>query len=62
MNKSVPQANNPMAMVQQIKQFQQTFNGDPQAAVMQMLNSGQVNNAQLQQAMQMARQIGPLMK
>lgn len=51
-----------MAMVQQIKQFQQTFNGDPQAAVMQMLNSGQINNAQLQQAMQMARQIGPLMK
>ena len=44
-------------LVQQIKRFGQTFQGNPKQAVMQMLNSGQITNPQLQQAMSIARQI-----
>lgn len=49
-------------MIQQIMQFKNTFTGDPKQAVMNMLNSGKITNPQLQQAMQMAKQIRPLLK
>lgn len=49
-------------MIQQIMQFKNTFTGDPKQAVMNMLNSGKITNPQLQQAMQMAKQIRPLIK
>lgn len=47
---------NPMQMMQQFQQFRNTFQGNPQAMIQQMLQSGQINEAQLQQAMQMAKQ------
>lgn len=49
-------------MLQQFQQFKQTFNGNPKQQVMQMLSQGKVGNAQVQQAMQMARQLQGLLK
>lgn len=49
-------------MIQQIKNFQKNYKGDPKQAVMQMLQQGQITNPQLQQAMQMAKQIQNLIK
>lgn len=57
---SAPVPNN--QMVQQFKQFQQTFKGDPKQTVMNMLSQGQINNNQLQQAMQMAKQMQHMFK
>ena len=62
---SMPRASmrsNPMQMMQQFQQFRNTFQGNPQAMVQQMLQSGQINEAQLQQAMQMARQFQSFVK
>lgn len=56
------QAVDSMQLLQQIRNFQQSYRGDPKQAVMQMVRSGQVNNAQLQQAMQMAQQIQQMFK
>lgn len=53
---------NAMQMVQQIQAFRQNYRGDPKQAVMQMVRNGQVSNAQLQQAMQMAQQIQQMFK
>ena len=44
-------------MLQQFQQFRNSFTGDPKQAVMSMLQRGQINNAQLQQAMQTAQQL-----
>lgn len=44
-------------MVQQFRQFQQTFKGDPRQQVQQMLNSGQVSQAQYDNAVKMAQQL-----
>lgn len=49
-------------MLQQLNTFKQTYKGNPKQAVMQMLQRGQITNPQLQQAMQMARQIQNLIK
>lgn len=54
--------NNMMQMVQQFNQFKNSFKGDPKQAVMRMLDSGQINNQQLQQAMQMAKQLKGILK
>ena len=56
------QRNNPMQMMQQFQQFRNTFRGNPQQMVQQMLQSGQITEAQLQQAMQMARQFQSFVK
>lgn len=56
------QRSNPMQMMQQFQQFRNTFQGNPQAMIQQMLQSGQINEAQLQQAMQMAKQFQHLVK
>ena len=53
---------NPMQMMQQFQQFRNTFQGNPQAMVQQMLQRGQITEAQLQQAMQMARQFQHFVK
>lgn len=42
----------------QFEQFKQGFKGDPQATVQQMLNSGQITQEQLNQAIATARQFG----
>ena len=60
---AVPQrGNNPMQMMQQFQQFRNNFQGNPQQMVQQMLQSGRVTEAQLQQAMQMARQFQSFVK
>ena len=54
--------NNPLQMVQQIKDFGRNLRGDPKQMVMNMVQNGQITNPQLQQAMQMAKQIQRLIK
>ena len=56
------QRSNPMQMMQQFQQFRNTFNGNPQQMVQQMLRSGQITEAQLQQATQMAKQFQSFVK
>ena len=48
----------PMNMIQQFNQFRQTFQGDPQQQVQQLLNSGQMTQEQFNQLQQMAQQFG----
>lgn len=57
-----PNGNPNQAMLQQLINFKQQFNGNPQQAVMQMLSQGKINNNQLQQAMQTAKQLSHLIK
>ena len=47
----------PNGMLQRFQQFQQMFRGDPRQQIQQMLNSGKVNQAQYNQAVQMAQQV-----
>lgn len=54
--------NNPLQMVQQIKNFGRNLKGDPKQIVMNMVQNGQITNPQLQQAMQMAKQIQRMIK
>ena len=56
-----PQGVSPQ-MLQQLSEFKRNYTGDPKQAVMQMLQRGQITNPQLQQAMQMAKQIQTLIK
>ena len=53
-----PQMPFPMNMIQQFNQFRQTFQGDPQQQVQQLLNSGQMTQEQFNQLQQMAQQFG----
>lgn len=48
---------NPMWLMSQLNNFRQTIQGDPKDQVMKMVNSGQVSQAQLNQAQQMATQL-----
>lgn len=55
--------NNGMAqMVQQFQQFKKTLNGNPKDIVMNMLSSGQISQAQLNRAQQMANQLRNILK
>lgn len=45
-----------LGMIQQFQQFRNNFKGDPRAQIQQMLNSGQISQAQYNQAVQMAQQ------
>lgn len=49
-------------MLQQLHEFRRNYTGNPKQAVMQMLQNGQITNPQLQQAMQMAKQIQTMIK
>lgn len=68
-NPFAPMANSPMPgpfgnfqqMMQQFNQFRQTFQGDPKQTVMNMVNSGQISQTQLNQAQQMAKQFQQMM-
>lgn len=57
---------NPMGQmsnfINQFNQFRQTFMGNPEAQVKQMLQSGRMSQEQFQQLSQMANQIMPLLK
>ena len=48
---------NPMAMLmQRFQQFQQSFRGNADQQIQQLMNSGKVNQQQYNQAMQWAQQ------
>lgn len=51
------QGGNFARMMQQFNQFRRQFNGNPKQMVMQMVQSGRISQAQLDQAQQMARQL-----
>ena len=55
---SVPQQQNVMA---DLANFMNGFKGDPKAQVMSMLNSGQVSQAEYNQAVQQANQLYSMM-
>lgn len=46
-----------MNIIEQFMQFQQNFKGDPKQQIQQMLNNGQITQAQYDQAVQTARQL-----
>ena len=50
------------AMMQQFARFRQSFQGDPQAEVQRLLNSGQMTQAQYNQLVSVAGQIMPMLK
>ena len=49
-------------MVQQFQQFKANFHGDPKAEVEKLLQSGRLNQQQLNQLQQMAKQFQSLMQ
>jgi len=44
-------------LIERFKQFQQTFRGNPQQQVQQLLNTGRISQSQYNQAVQMAQQL-----
>lgn len=55
--------NNPFAnLIQQAKQMQQTFKGDPKAEVERLMRTGQMSQDQFNQYSQIANQIMQMMK
>lgn len=53
--------NNPMQMIQQFAQFKNSFSGDPKQEVQKLLQSGQMNQSQLNQLQSMAQQFSQLL-
>lgn len=49
-------------ILQRFQQFKQSFNGNPQQMVQQMLQSGRISQAQYNSAVQMAQQLQGLLK
>lgn len=58
-SRNIPQGNSAFSpeMLQQLKQFKNTFRGNPKQQVMSMIQQGLRSNQQLQQAMNMAQQL-----
>ena len=55
--------NNPFSnLIQQAKQMQQTFKGNPKAEVEKLIKSGQMSQDQFNQYSQIANQIMQMMK
>ncbi len=59
MYNSNPQNDN---FMQRFNQFRQSFTGNPQQMIQQMLNSGRISQQQYDQAVQMANQMMQHMK
>lgn len=49
-------------ILQKLQQFQQMFKGNPQEQVQRILNSGRINQAQYNQAVQMANQLQKILQ
>lgn len=49
--------NNPVTFMQQFRNFQRNFQGDPKQTVLNMLNNGQMSQQQFNQLQNMANQI-----
>ena len=58
-NSSNSQAN---SFIQRFNQFRQSFNGNPQQMVQQLMNSGKISQERYNQAVQMANQLMRNMK
>lgn len=54
--------NNPMALIQQFQQFKNSYTGNPQQQIQQMLNSGQITQEQYNQAVQTANMLRNILK
>lgn len=52
----------PENMIQRFEQFKRNFTGDPKQIVQQMLNSGRISQAQLDQAVQMTNSFAKMMR
>lgn len=48
-------------IVSRFNQFRQSFSGDPQKMIQQMLNSGRVSQAQYNDAVQKAQALGKML-
>lgn len=59
---AIPMFGNVQNFMSQFNQFKQMFNGDPQQTISQMLQNGQINQNQIDQAKQMAEQIQQMMR
>lgn len=55
-------SSNTNPMFSRIKQFKQMFSGDPKQMVQQMLNSGRITQAQVNQYAQQANEIYKMMR
>lgn len=49
-------------IVQQFLQFKQSFRGDPQAQIQQLLSSGKISQSQYDQAVQQAKALQQMLK
>lgn len=49
------------SLIERFKQFQQTFKGNPQQQVQQLLNTGRISQSQYNQAVQMANQLSQML-
>lgn len=54
--------NNMQQMIQQFNNFKNTFKGDPKQTVMNMVNSGQISQEDLNKAQMMAQQFQKLLR
>ena len=59
---NVPMFGNMQNFINQFNQFKNTFGGDPQQKVQQMLQSGQITQEQLNKAQSLAQQIQGMMR
>lgn len=55
-------SNQPQSIVEAYKQFRNSFTGDPQQKINDMLNSGQVTQEQVNQATQLAHMVAAALK
>ena len=62
MNQLYSMMGNTSPMVRQFIQFRNSFRGDPRQQIQQMLNTGQITQAQYDRAAQMANQLAYLIK
>ena len=56
------QPNNMQGIIKQFKQFKESFTGNTQQQIQQLLNSGKVSQAQYNRAVQIAQQLQQLLK
>jgi len=58
---NIPANNGIMHFIQEVQNFQRTFNGNPKDEVQKMMNEGRLSQAQFNQYAQMANQIITMM-
>ena len=61
-NRQIPQQNSSGNFIQQFNQFKNSFQGDPQQLVQNLLQSGKITQDQLNQAINIANQMKGLIK